>query len=66
MLNTPMELYPAIVFVFLVFLHMFLGPAWFCIKPCSMVLHILKFFKRRLLFIKELFYVLEQLSGFEI
>ncbi len=25
--------------VFLFFLHMLLGPAWFCIKPHSMVLH---------------------------
>jgi hypothetical protein len=29
-LNTPLELCPALVF--LVFLHMFFGRAWFCIK----------------------------------
>jgi hypothetical protein len=26
--------------VFLVFWHMFFSPAWFCIKPGSMVLHV--------------------------
>ncbi len=39
-LNTPMEhcLTPVLL-VF--FLDMFFGPTWFCIKPCSMVLHVL-------------------------
>jgi len=38
-LNTPIELCPGTHF--LVFSHIFLGPAWFCIKPRSIVLHFL-------------------------
>ncbi len=41
----PIELCP--VHVSLVFLHMVFGPAWFCIEPCSMVLHVLLFSQRR-------------------
>jgi len=43
----PIELCPA--HVFLVFLHMFFGLTWFCIKPRSTVLHVLLFSKRILL-----------------
>ncbi len=32
--------------VSLVFLHMFFGPAWFCIEPRSTILHVLLFSKR--------------------
>ncbi len=42
----PIELCPPSVF--LVFLHMFFGPAWFCIKLCSMVLHVLFYFTKEL------------------
>jgi hypothetical protein len=54
-----MELCPA--HVSLVFLHMFFGRAWFCIDPCSTVLHVLLFSKRicqRSFVLLELLYVL--------
>jgi hypothetical protein len=42
----PMELCPA--HVCLVSLHMFCGPAWFCIEPCSTVLHVLLCIKKNM------------------
>jgi len=36
--SPPIELYPALVSP--VFLHMLFVPTWFCIKPCSTVLHV--------------------------
>jgi hypothetical protein len=50
MLNTPapapIELCPAPVY--LVFVHTFFDPAWFCIKPCSIVLHVLSILQKNL------------------
>jgi hypothetical protein len=40
MLNTPQRIFLQSS------LHMFFGPAWLCIEPCSSVLHVLLFSKR--------------------
>ncbi len=58
----PIELWPGLFF--LVFLHMFLSPPWFCIKLLSMVLHVF-FYSAKIgivLLILRTIFVLQQVS----
>jgi hypothetical protein len=55
--------------VSLLFLHMFFGPAWLCIEPCSSVLHVLLFSKRTcqtFFVLLEFYFFLLPPSRFEI
>jgi hypothetical protein len=38
---------PPLAFL-VVFLHMFLGPAWFCIKPHTMIFHVFSYSAKEL------------------